>query len=76
MTKLQFLCLAALEDMTLKQLNKKYFDDGGIGYTKKVIAGKAKPVDFIMEGYSKRFPKKYQKLWDAEFKRRNTFQGW
>ncbi len=60
-TDLQHLCLYALEDMTLKELNKKYFDDGGIGYTKKVITGQANPVKFIQEAYAKRFPKKYHK---------------
>ncbi len=59
MTDLQLLCLFALEDMTLIELNDRYFG-GGIGYTKKVIAGKTGPVKPMMDVYCKRFGKKYQ----------------
>jgi hypothetical protein len=37
MTDLQRLCFYALEDMTLKKLNDKFFDGAGIGYTKRLI---------------------------------------
>lgn len=47
MTDLQLVCLFALEDMTLIELNDRYFDGGGIGYTKKVIVGKVKPAEFL-----------------------------
>lgn len=76
MTKLQWLCLAALEDMTLKELNERYFDNGGIGYTKKVIAGTAKPVEFIQEAYSKRFEEKYQSMYKTYMEFKNSFKGW
>lgn len=61
MTDLQHLCLYALEDMNLKELNKRYFDDGGIGYTKKVIGGYTGPVEPMEKIYRDRFPKKYHK---------------
>lgn len=76
MNKLQFLCLLALEDMTLKELNKKYFEDGGIGYTKRVIAGKACPVEFMVEMIAKRFEEKYLKAYKAYDEYEKSFKGW
>lgn len=77
MTDLQILCLYALEDMTLKRLNKLYFDDGGIGYTKRLIAGEANPVKFLQKYYASRFPKKYQeKLADFRKFKKSMKVGW
>ncbi len=76
LSKLQFFCLEALKDMTLKQLNKKYFEDGGIGYTMNVVGGKACPVDFIVEDICKRFPKKYHTAWQKEEEYRASYKGW
>lgn len=59
MTDLQMVCLFALEDMTLKELNDRYFDGGGIGYTKKVISGDGGPHEIIMKAMLKQFEKKY-----------------
>jgi len=75
-TKLQFLCLEALEDMTLVELNNRYFDGLGIGYTKRVIAGKAVPLGFYSDMYCARFEDKYQQEWiKAEELRISSF-GW
>jgi hypothetical protein len=60
MTDLQRLCLYALEDMTLTELNDKYFD-GGIGWTKRMIAGSVYPMPVMAKIYEKRFQKKYHK---------------
>ena len=70
------MCLLALEEMTLKELNQRYFEDGGIGYTKRVIAGKATPVDFAMETICKRFESKYQEAWAKEDEYRKSYKGW
>lgn len=70
------MCLLALEEMTLTELNQRYFEDGGIGYTKRVIAGKATPVDFVMEAISQRFESKYQEAWTKEDESRKSYKGW
>jgi hypothetical protein len=77
MNDLQLICLFALEDMTLKELNKKYFDNGGIGYTRRVVAGKAEPVKPMMDVYLKRFGKKYlKKLADYRKVEESIRYGW
>jgi hypothetical protein len=59
MTDLQRLCLYALEDMTLVELNDKYFGGGGIGWTKRLISGDAKPYEPIMSVLAIPFEQKY-----------------
>ena len=76
MTDLQLVCLYALEDMTLKKLNKLYFDDEGIGYTKRVISGEAEPMEVMMRIYYDNFPLKYKRKVEADRKYEKEFKGW
>jgi hypothetical protein len=75
MTDLQLVCLYALEDMTLEVLNDRYFDGGGIMYTKRVIAGYAKPREPMMRVFYNRFPKKYKKMVE-EYRKSEYIYGW
>lgn len=70
------MCLLALEEMNLKELNDRYFEGGGIGYTKRVIAGKATPMDVMMELVCKRFEEKYHTAWVKEEEYRKSYKGW
>jgi hypothetical protein len=74
--KLQFMCLLALEEMTLRELNQRYFDNGGIGYTKKVVAGQARPHELIMNTMCDKFEPKYHEAWEKELEYRRSFKGW
>lgn len=76
MSKLQFMCLLALEELTLKELNERYFDNGGIGYTKRVITGQAKPHGLIMEAICKKFEEKYHEAWAKAEEARKAYKGW
>ena len=77
MTKLQYLCLKALEEMTLVELNDKYFDGGGLGYTKRVIAGSANPHLLMMETMCKKFDEKYQRAYkEQEELAKSMSRGW
>jgi|WetSurMetagenome_2_1015567.scaffolds.fasta_scaffold1368160_2 hypothetical protein len=77
MTDLQHLCFYALEDMTLIQLNEKYFDNKGIGEMKRVIGGQANPMEFIQKIYCGRFDQKYQdKLIEYKRIKEESKGGW
>jgi hypothetical protein len=77
MTDLQRLCFYALHDMTLVELNEKYFAEGGIGYLKRLISGEVEPIEMIVKRFEKRFEKKYHDKVEEYKKIANSLsKGW
>ena len=77
MTDLQRLCMYALEDITLIELNDKYFDGLGIEWTKNHIAGDRIMLPVIAKAYEGRFEKKYHdKVADYKRIKEQTKGGW
>lgn len=74
-TKLQFMCLKALEEMTLKELSALHFENR-IGYLRRVITGHANPHEIMVESMCKRFGEGFQDAWEKEVEYRKSFKGW
>lgn len=74
--KFQFILLEMVRTKTLTKISKQYFDDKGLGYLQKVMAGKAEPHRFMLKGILKKVPKKWHKKYDEYVAYEKSFKGW